>query len=177
MRHRVKAKHFNRDVNHRKMLLRNLVRSLVEQGEITTTQAKAKETKRWADKLIGQAQSQSLATRRRLHRFFGTTDVVNTLVDKVAPAMNKRTAGFSRITNLGQRRGDNTELVKLSLVEKPESLGTLKSGKQFQPKNKPAKVKIQATARLKKTTKPTTNQKAKLKNLKNPSKPTKAKSK
>ncbi|MFH2118745.1 MAG: 50S ribosomal protein L17 [Candidatus Paceibacterota bacterium] len=128
MRHRVKTKQFNRDTNHRKMLVRNLVRSLVEHGEIVTTEAKAKETKRWADKLIGKAQKNTVATKRQLHTFFGTREVVNTLVDKIAPAMGKRVSGFSRIVKLGKRRGDNTELVKLSLVEQVEKIGTLKSG-------------------------------------------------
>jgi len=152
MRHRVKTKQFNRDTNHRKMLIRNLVRSLVEHGEIVTTEAKAKETKRWADKLISQAQRDSLNTKRQLHTFFGTRDVVNTLVGKIVPAMGKRTSGFSRITHLGKRRGDNTAMVKLSLVEKPEKLGTLKSGIDYS-KKRPAKMKKQVKKPVKKNVK------------------------
>ena len=55
MRHRVTSHHFNRDTNHRKLLLRNLVRALVEHGEIVTTEVKAKETRRLADRLIHRA--------------------------------------------------------------------------------------------------------------------------
>jgi len=138
MRHQSGTKHFNRDTNHRKMLIRNLVRSLVEHGEITTTEAKAKETKRWADRLINKAQTDTVETRRRLHRFFGTREVVNTLVERIAPAMGKRTSGFSRIARLGKRRGDNVELVTLSLVEHPKGIGTLKSGTDHS-KRRPAK--------------------------------------
>lgn len=127
MRHRVQAKHFNRDANHRKMLLRNLVRSLVEHGEIVTSEAKAKETKRLADSLIHQAQSRQVATRRQLHTFFGKRDVVNALVEKIAPAMGKRTSGFTTLSRLGKRRGDNMELVKLSLIAQPEVLHTLRA--------------------------------------------------
>jgi len=132
------------------MLVRNLVRSLVEHGEIVTTEAKAKETKRWADKLIGKAQKNTVATKRQLHAFFGTREVVNTLVDKIAPSMKKRVSGFSRIVKLGKRRGDNTELVKLSLVEKSEKLGTLKSGIDYSSRQ----TKKKKSASAQKITKP-----------------------
>jgi large subunit ribosomal protein L17 len=127
MRHRVKAKHFNRDANHRKMLLRNLVRSLIEHGEITTTEAKAKETRRWTDRFINQARTNSVAVRRTLHAYFGKRDVVNALVEKIAPAFGKRASGYTTIVRLGKRRGDNVELVKLSLLELPKNLHTLKA--------------------------------------------------
>lgn len=127
MRHRVASKHFNRDTNHRKMLFRNLVRSLIEHGEIVTTVAKAKETRRVADRLIHTALVDSVATRRQLHTFFGQRDVVNTLVEKIAPAMKKRVSGFTTLVWLGKRRGDNVELVKLSLVEQRLERHTLKS--------------------------------------------------
>ncbi len=126
MRHRIKGKKLNRDTNHRKMLLRNLVRSLVEVGEITTTEAKAKETKRLADKYIGKAKADTVATRRVLHSFFGKRDVVNTLVERVAPLFGDRASGFTTLKKAGTRRGDNTGLVTLALVKKPEGVGTLK---------------------------------------------------
>lgn len=141
MRHRVQKRHFNRDTNHRKHLLRNLVRSLVEEGEITTTIAKAKETKRISDKLISKAGKNDLSTRRILHRFFGKRDVVNTLVDSVAPAMSDRKSGFTTISKVGKRRGDNTELVKLALVVKPENVGSLKSDNNFREPTKKTAVK------------------------------------
>jgi len=127
MRHRSKIKKFNRDTKSRKALFKNLVRSLVETGSITTTEAKAKETKRIADKLIGKSKTDTVATRRLLHRFFGTRNVVNTLVEKIAPEFSDRVSGFTTIAKVGLRRGDNTQLSKLSLVKAPESIGTLKS--------------------------------------------------
>lgn len=145
MRHRVAKKHFGRDTKHRQALLRNLVRSLVEQGQIVTTLAKAKEVKRVSDKIIYRAAKSDLTTRRELHRFFGKRDVVNTLVEKIAPAMAKRVSGYTRIVRLGLRRGDNSKMVKLELVVKPEGLGTLRSGKtkadykQAKPKAKRVK--------------------------------------
>ncbi|MCC6711380.1 MAG: 50S ribosomal protein L17 [Candidatus Pacebacteria bacterium] len=129
MRHRQKTKQLGRDTKSRKALLRNLVRSLVEHGQVETTEAKAKEVKRWADKLIGKAQTDSLAVRRQLHTFFGKRDVVNTLVDKVAPAMKDRKSGFSKIEKIGNRRGDNSKVVMLSLVEKAAQKVGLKAPK------------------------------------------------
>lgn len=127
MRHRVAKRHFGRDTNHRKALLKGLVRSLVEHGSIVTTQAKAKETRRIADKLISLAKTDTVERRRLLHKFFGKRDIVNTLVERVAPATGDRKSGFSTLTVVGQRRGDNTELYKLSLINQHERIGTLKA--------------------------------------------------
>ena len=71
MKHRVKAKHFNRDTKSRKALLRNLLRALIEHGQIETSEARAKEVRRLADKIISRAQKGDVATRRSIHRFFG----------------------------------------------------------------------------------------------------------
>lgn len=126
MRHLVHKKHFDRSTNHRRHLFVNLVRQLIEQGAIATTQAKAKEIKRIADHLIHRAQDNSLATRRELHRFFGRRDVVNTLVDRVAPAMKSRTSGYTSLQVVGKRKGDNALITKLQLVEPSAMLGGLR---------------------------------------------------
>lgn len=119
MRHRVKAKHFNRDTTSRKAMFKNLLISLFEHGAIETTEARAKQIKRLADKLIHRALPGTLNARRLLERFFGSKQVVNNLVDGVAPAMKDRNSGFTRITKLGRRRGDDANMVLLELVEKP----------------------------------------------------------
>ncbi|MFZ1721348.1 MAG: 50S ribosomal protein L17 [Microgenomates group bacterium] len=125
MRHRIAGKKFNRDTNARKNLLSGLVRSLVEHGKIVTTQAKAKEVKRLADKLVSMAQGEDVAARRQLHKFFGKRDVVNTLVDRIAPLFTDRVSGFTTIKAAGVRRGDNTALFELSFIKMPEQNGTL----------------------------------------------------
>lgn len=151
MRHRVKSKTFGRDTQHRQALIKNLVRELVLHGRITTTLAKAKEVKRWTDKLVYRAQSDEIATRRQLHKFFGKRDVVNTLVERVAPAFKGRTSGYSRISIVGKRRGDNTKLVRISLLEEIDRVGTLKSGKSH-PKRKPKRAKRKTKVRKTKKT-------------------------
>lgn len=126
MKHRVKAKHFNRDVKSRKALLKNLLRDLFTYGQIKTSEARVKEVRRLADKLIVKAKQNTLAARRELHEVFGRRDVVNTLVDKIAPSMQARQSGFSSLHKLAARRGDNTMIYKLSLLVGDLKLTSLK---------------------------------------------------
>lgn len=167
MRHGIAHNHFNRDSKGRKSLFKNLMIELIEHGSLSTTKPRAKEIRRIADTLIHKAQTDSLTVRRTLHRFFGRRDVVNTLVERVAPALTAtgRVSGFTKITANGTRRGDNSEIVTLSLVAMPETIGTLKSGndhsklvkkaKKTTVAAKPAKtVKASATSAVKAETKP-----------------------
>lgn len=66
-----------------------------------------------------------LSSRRLLHEYFGKRDVVNTLVDRIAPLFKGRVSGFTTMTRLGNRRGDNTAMVQIGLLVKPERTGTL----------------------------------------------------
>jgi large subunit ribosomal protein L17 len=127
MRHRVKKKTLGRKTDHRRSLFRNLIRQLLTHGSIKTTKPKAKATQPILDKLIHKAKDDSLSTRRDLHKFFGKRDVVNTLVDKIAPATGGRQSGFTSITEIGKRRGDNAVMVRFELVDKPDDLGSLKT--------------------------------------------------
>lgn len=152
MRHRVQDKKFNRDSNARKALFMALLRNLTEHGEIVTTMPKAKILKRLADRMITQAKDNSLASHRLLHRTFGKRDVVNTLIERTAPAMADRTSGFTRITDLGNRRGDNTPMARIAFVTKAEKIGTLKSGIKYPEKVKKVSAKkpaIKATKVIK----------------------------
>lgn len=130
MKHRVQAKHFNRDVKSRKALLKNLLRDLFKHGEIKTSEARTKEVRRLADKLISVASQNTLAARRELHKVFGRRDVVNTLVDKIAPALSGKKSGFTSLEKLAPRRGDNTTVFKLSLLTGDLKLTSLKKEKQ-----------------------------------------------
>ncbi len=131
MRHQVHDKKFNRDANARKGLFLGLLRNFALHGEIVTTETKGKVLKRLADKMIAQAKDNSMASRRVLHSMLGKRDMVNTLVDRIAPAAKDRKSGFVRVTALGSRRGDNTLMVKVSLVDRPAEMGSFKSGKTY----------------------------------------------
>lgn len=124
MRHRVKSKQLNRTSGQRQILFESLLRSLFLHGHVTTTQTKAKEIKRLADKAISKAQDNSLTSRRELHKVFGKSDVVNTLVDKIAPVFTDRKSGFTSIKEVGKRRGDNTSMYRLELINQPANLGS-----------------------------------------------------
>jgi len=126
MKHGVKAKHFNRDTQSRKALLRNSLRGLIEHGQIETSEARAKEIRRLADK-FNQAQKGDVATRRRIHRYFGKRDVVNTLFDQVVPAVAERKSGFCSLEKLANRRGDNMPVYRLSLLVEEKKWQSLKN--------------------------------------------------
>lgn len=119
MRHRLNNQHFNRDTKGRRAMFKSLLAALFQHGAIETTHPKARVIKTLADKIIGKALPGTLPARRLLERFFGSKQVVNQVVDGVAPAMQGRRSGFTRIIPLGRRRGDDAEMVKLELVAKP----------------------------------------------------------
>ncbi len=126
MKHRVQNSRLGTDTKHTKAIIKGLVLSLITHGSIETTVTKAKEASRVADKLIGKARVDSLTVRRTLHMFFGKRDAVNTLVDRIAPVFATRTSGFTRVVKIGTRRGDNTAMARVSLVEQPTTVGSLK---------------------------------------------------
>ncbi len=120
MRHQVFGRKLNRTSKQRKGLFKNLMLSLIQHGAIETTEAKAKSIRGLADTMIHRAQNNSMATARVLASFFGTREIVQKLMKEVAPAMKDRVSGFTRIIRLGRRQGDNSEMVRLELVQKPE---------------------------------------------------------
>lgn len=118
MRHRVAGKKLNRSSKHRKALFKNLAGQLFIHGEITTTEAKAKAIQSKVEKLITKAKEQTLHSRRQIHSVFNSKPVTNRLFDQIAPKLGQRESGFTRIRKVGVRRGDNANMVKLSLVDR-----------------------------------------------------------
>ena len=118
MRHRVAGKKLNRSTNHRKALFKNLARSLFLHGKISTTEAKAKAIQPIAEKLITRAKKQNLHSRRIIHAFFNDKVVTSRLVDLIAPQLGGRESGFTRIRKVGTRKGDNTLMATISLVDR-----------------------------------------------------------
>lgn len=116
MKHRVKKTHLNRSTKHKKALFKNLTKSLFDHGEIITTQAKAKAVKGYIEKLITKAKKNTLHSRRQVHSHLNTRSLTHKLVDVIAPSF-KKNSGYTRITRIGRRRGDNTMMVKLSLTQ------------------------------------------------------------
>ena len=100
---------------HRKAMLRNLVTDLLREGRITTTDTRAKEARRQAEKMITLAKRGDLHARRQVLAYVYDESVVTKLFDEIAPKYEDRQGGYTRILKLGPRKGDNAELVFLEL--------------------------------------------------------------
>ena len=101
---------------HRKSMLRNLVTDLFREGRIQTTDCRAKEARREAEKLITLAKRGDLHARRQVLAYVFDESVVAKLFDEIAPKYADRNGGYTRILKLGPRQGDNAEVVFLELV-------------------------------------------------------------
>ncbi|MGB3099785.1 MAG: 50S ribosomal protein L17, partial [Solirubrobacterales bacterium] len=114
MRHRRNKHKLSRDAAHRKALLMNLSKQLVEHERIQTSQAKAKAVKPEVERMITLAKRGDLHARRQLLSKFGQDKfIVHKLVEEIAPRYAERPGGYTRITKLGPRRSDSTEMVYL----------------------------------------------------------------
>ncbi|MFN2624977.1 MAG: 50S ribosomal protein L17 [Mycobacteriales bacterium] len=102
---------------HQRLLLANLAGSLFEHGRITTTQAKAKALRPIAEKLITFAKRGDLHARRQVLTVVRRKDVVHTLFAEIGPRYAERLGGYTRITKLGPRKGDNAPMAVIELVE------------------------------------------------------------
>jgi large subunit ribosomal protein L17 len=117
MRHQKQRHKLSRDSAHRKSLLRNLSRQVIEHERIKTSQAKAKAVKPQVEKLITLAKRGDLHARRQALAELGQDKfVVHKLFEEVAPRYADRPGGYTRIVKLGPRRSDSTEMVFLELV-------------------------------------------------------------
>ena len=105
-----------RPTAHRKAMLRNQVTDLLREGRITTTDTRAKEARRQAEKMITLAKRGDLHARRQVLAYVYDESVVTKLFDEIAPKYEDRQGGYTRILKLGPRKGDNAELVFLELV-------------------------------------------------------------
>lgn len=102
---------------HQKLILANLATSLFEKGKITTTEAKAKKLRPFAERIISQAKRGDLASRRRVLAVIRNKSVVHSLFTEIGPSFSKRNGGYLRITKLGPRKGDNAPMAVIELVE------------------------------------------------------------
>lgn len=112
----VKGKRLGGSPSHQRKILSNLTASLIVHEEITTTHAKAKVLRPYAEKVITKARRGDLHARRTILKKIEDTEVVTKLFDDVAPRYADRPGGYLRITKLGPRRGDGAEMAKVELV-------------------------------------------------------------
>jgi len=120
MRHRKDHRKLSRTAAHRKAVLRNLATALFQYERIETTLAKAKETRRLAERLITFGKRNDLAARRHVARFIMRPEVSVKLFDTIAPWYAERNGGYTRIIKLGRRLGDAGETAYLELIKSAE---------------------------------------------------------
>jgi len=106
---------------HERLILSNLATQLFEHRSITTTEAKAKRVRPLAERLITFAKRGDLAARRRVLTVVRDKSVVHELFTEIAPAMAERQGGYTRITKIGNRKGDNAPMAVIELVLEPLS--------------------------------------------------------
>jgi large subunit ribosomal protein L17 len=120
MRHLKAGRKLNRSASHRAALMRNLVTELLRRERISTTEAKAKELRGWADRMITWGKEGSLHARRQVLRVVRDRAVVRKLFETLAPRFRDRAGGYTRIVKIGWRKGDHAPLSVVELVEAAE---------------------------------------------------------
>jgi len=128
--------------SHQRLILANLAQQLFEHGRITTTEAKARRLRPYAEALITKAKVDTVANRRHVVRVIRDKGVLHTLFTEIGPAMATRPGGYTRITKVGPRKGDNAPMALIEIVEAkdfPPQNQTPKKPKP-EPKAKPAPV-------------------------------------
>lgn len=116
MRHRKKGRKLNRTSAHRQAMFRNLATSLFRHERIETTDAKAKELRGFAERLITLAKRGDLHARRLAHRKIRDDEVLKKLFDDIAPRYASRPGGYTRVTKVRIRRGDAATMSIIELV-------------------------------------------------------------
>ncbi|MDQ0941381.1 50S ribosomal protein L17 [Streptomyces sp. NPDC019443] len=112
-----KGARFGGSAAHERLLLANLAKSLFEHGRITTTEAKARRLRPVAERLITKAKKGDIHNRRLVLQSITDKGVVHTLFTEIAPRYAERPGGYTRITKIGNRRGDNAPMAVIELVE------------------------------------------------------------
>ena len=122
MRHLKAGRRLSRTTEHRKAMLRTLITQLLEHERVQTTQAKAKEARQWAEKIITLAKRGDLHARRQTLRVVRTKKAMAKLFGELKDRYQDRPGGYTRIIPLGFRVGDGAPLSLLELVGRPEKL-------------------------------------------------------
>ncbi|MBI4115966.1 MAG: 50S ribosomal protein L17 [Candidatus Omnitrophica bacterium] len=156
MWHRKRRRRLGVTTHHRKALLRNLVRGLALNRQIETTLARAKEASRLADRMVTIAKTGTLFARRELIRHLGSPDVARLFIEQIAPRLQDRNGGYTRVLKTGFRPGDGAQKallefsVPIEIIEKEK-----KAKKEKAPKApKPAREKATAPKKEEKKDKP-----------------------
>jgi len=116
MRHLKSGRQLSRNSSHRWALMRNLITALLREEKIRTTDPKAKELRRWVDRVITLGKQGTLHARRQVLSIVQDKAVVRKLFDTIGPRFKDRPGGYTRIVKIGIRRGDAAQMSVIELV-------------------------------------------------------------
>ncbi len=134
MRHLNSGRKLKRTAPHRKALMESLATSLILYKQVKTTLAKAKETRVFIEPLITKARKDSVPARRQVSRFIKDREALKILFSEIAPKVQDRPGGYTRVVKLGQRHGDGGEVAIIELVD-------FNAADEAEKRRKPAKEK------------------------------------
>ena len=145
MKHNIKNKKLNKTSSHRKAMFMNLSNALIKHEQITTTLPKAKELKRFVEKIITLGKNGDLLSRRKAISTLQDQVMVKKIFDILAKRFKDRAGGYTRIIKLGNRFGDNAPMAVIELVDRDESAKGIDSGPVIE-KKKTEEIEEQAQA-------------------------------
>ncbi|XRQ06136.1 50S ribosomal protein L17 [Actinomadura welshii] len=133
-----KGTRFGGSPAHQRLILANLATALFEHGRITTTEAKARRVRPLAEKLITKAKKGDLHNRRLVARTIRDKGVVHELFTEIAPRFENRPGGYTRITKIGPRKGDNAPMAVIELVQEAMPAAQAAPAPKVEEKDLPA---------------------------------------
>ena len=135
MKHNIKNKKLNRTTSHRKAMFMNMSNALIKHEQITTTLAKAKELKRFVEKVITLGKKGDLLSRRKTVSILQDQKMSKKVFDVLADRYKGRPGGYTRIIKLGNRFGDNAPTAVIEFVDRDENAKGLDSGPVIEKKS------------------------------------------
>ena len=135
MKHNIKNKKLNKTSSHRKAMFMNMSNALIKHEQITTTLAKAKELKRFVEKIVTLGKKGDLISRRKTISTLQDNNMTRKVFDILADRYKDRSGGYTRIIKLGNRFGDNAPTAVIEFVDRDENAKGLDSGPVIEKKS------------------------------------------
>ena len=135
MKHNIKNKKLNKTSSHRKAMFMNMSNALIKHEQITTTLAKAKELRRFVEKIVTLGKKGDLLSRRKAVSILQDQKMSKKVFDILAERYKTRAGGYTRIIKLGNRFGDNAPTAVIEFVDRDESAKGLDSGPVIEKKS------------------------------------------
>ena len=135
MKHNIKNKKLNKTSSHRKAMFMNMSNALIKHEQITTTLAKAKELRRFVEKIVTLGKKGDLMSRRKAVSILQDQKMSKKVFDVLAERYKARAGGYTRIIKLGNRYGDNAPTAVIEFVDRDEAAKGLDSGPVIEKKS------------------------------------------